>query len=110
MTMTPEQLRDFCLEQVGSDESFPFSPEVSVFKVGGKMFALSKLADEPLEVSVKCDPELSEMLRGVHASIIPGYHLPKRHWITVTLGGDVDDDHVRELIEASYDLVAPRRA
>ena len=72
------------------------------------MFALSFLSDEPLEVSVKCDPDYAEGAEETHASIVPGYHLNKRHWITVTLGGDAPDDLVRALIADSHALVAPR--
>ena len=80
-----------------------------MFKIGGKIFALSALGAETLKVSVKCDPELGEALRAEHESIVPGYHLNKRHWITVTIGGDAPDAPVRELIEDSYDLVRPKR-
>lgn len=103
--MTPGELRDHCLGLGGAEETFPFSPGVSVFKVGGKMFALSRLDAEPLTVSVKCEPELGEALRRSYASIEPGYHLNKRHWITITLGGDAEDRVVRDLVEDSYDLV-----
>ncbi len=107
--MSPEELRAWCLEFPGASQTFPFGPETSVFKVGGKIFALSPLGSEPLRVSVKCDPEVGEGLRATHESIVPGYHLNKRHWITVTLGGDAPDAQVRDLIEDSYDLVRPRR-
>ena len=106
--MDAAELRSWCLGLPGAEETFPFNPETSVFKVGGKMFALSQLASEPLSVSVKCEPELGEALRDAHDSIVPGYHLNQRHWITVTIGGDVSDETVRELIEDSHDLVAPR--
>ena len=107
--MTPEELREWCAGFPGAAETFPFNPETSVFKVGGKMFALSALASAPLKVSLKCDPEVAEGLRATHEAIVEGYHLNKRHWITVTLGADAPDRLVRELIEDSYDLVAPRR-
>ena len=107
--MDAAELRTCCLALSGAEETFPFNAETSVFKVGGKMFALSQLGSEELRVSVKCEPELGEGLREVHEAIAPGYHLNKRHWITVTIGGDVSDDMVRELIEDSHDLVAPRQ-
>lgn len=107
--MNAAGLRSKCLEMPGAEESFPFSPGVSVFKVAGKIFAISTLEDEPLKVSVKCDPDLAADLRGAHTSIVPGYHLNKRHWITVTLNGDAEDELVRQLIEDSYDLVKPKR-
>jgi predicted DNA-binding protein (MmcQ/YjbR family) len=107
--VTAAELRDCCLGLRGAQETFPFNAGTSVFKAGGKMFALSALSDEPLGVSVKCDPDYAEELRATHRSIVPGYHLNKRHWITVTLGDDAGDDLVRELIAESHALVAPGR-
>ena len=104
--MTPAQLRRLCLKLSGAEETFPFGPENSVFKVGGKMFAITPLKREPLTVSVKCEPELGEQLRGTYDEIEPGYHLNKRHWVTVTIGGAASDELVRELVAGSYDLVA----
>src|SRR6266516_3284768 len=99
------ELRACCLAQVGVLEDFPFGPEHSVFKVAGKMFALSALDRTPLEVSVKCEPEVAVQLRASYAAIRPGYHLNKRHWNTITLDGSLTDQLVRDLIEDSYDLV-----
>ena len=106
------ELRVLCLGHPGAFEDFPFGPEHSVFKVAGKMFALSALERTPLEVSAKCEPELAVALRATHAAIRPGYHLNKRHWNTITLDGSLPDRLVRDLIEDSYDLVVsglPRR-
>ena len=86
-------------------EDFPFGPEMSVFKVGGKMFAISALDRTPLEVSVKSEPELAVDLRDTYAAIRPGYHLNKRHWNTVTLDGSLPDQLIRDLVQDSYDLV-----
>ncbi|MDN3295644.1 MmcQ/YjbR family DNA-binding protein [Streptomyces ficellus] len=102
--MTPDQLRAFCLSFSDAVEDFPFGPETSVFKVAGKMFALSALDARPLTVNLKCDPELALRLRAEHPAIAPGYHMNKRHWNTVTVAG-LPDRLVRELIEDSYDLV-----
>jgi predicted DNA-binding protein (MmcQ/YjbR family) len=99
------ELRACCLAQVGAIEDFPFGPEHSVFKVAGKMFALSTLDRTPLEVSVKCEPEIAVDLRRSYAAIRPGYHLNKRHWNTITLDGRLPDRLVHDLIEDSYDLV-----
>lgn len=85
-------------------EEFPFTPETSVFKVLGKVFALSALDGEPLKVNLKCDPELAVRLREEHEAIVPGYHMNKRHWNTVTVRA-VPDTMLRELVEDSYDLV-----
>ncbi|GHD71610.1 MmcQ/YjbR family DNA-binding protein [Streptomyces goshikiensis] len=102
--MTPEQLRAFCLGFNAAVEEFPFTPQTSVFKVMGKVFALSALDAEPLKVNLKCEPELAVRLREEHAAIVPGYHMNKRHWNTVTVSG-LPDALVRELVEDSYDLV-----
>ena len=110
--MDAAQLQAYCLAQTGAIEDFPFGPEHSVFKVAGKMFALSALGRTPLEVSVKCEPDIALALRGSYDAIRPGYHLNKRHWNTITLDGSLPDQLVRDLIEDSYDLVAhalPRR-
>jgi predicted DNA-binding protein (MmcQ/YjbR family) len=104
--MDAAELRQCCLAYPGAVEDFPFGPEHSVFKVGGKMFALSSLDRTPLEVSVKCEPELAVDLRDSYEAIRPGYHLNKRHWNTITLDGSLPDQLVRDLIEDSYDLVA----
>ena len=103
--MDATELRDWCLQQGGAFEDFPFGPEHSVFKVAGKMFAVSALDRTPLEVSVKCEPELAIELRNSYGAIRPGYHLNKRHWNTITLDGSLPDQLVRDLVEDSYDLV-----
>lgn len=84
----------------------PFRPEISVFKVGGKLFALTTLDARPLTVNLKCDPDDAVRLRGEHEGlIVPGWHMNKRHWNTVTVDGELPDRLVRELVEDSYDLV-----
>ena len=110
--MNAADLRRCCLSQPGAIEDFPFGPETSVFKVAGKMFAISALRRTPLEVSLKCEPELAEALRGAHPEVIPGYHLNKRHWNTVIIDGSLSDQMIVDMIEDSYDLVVsalPRR-
>lgn len=103
--MRPDELRDHCLGFAGSEETFPFGPQTSVFKVAGKMFALSRLARTPLEVSVKCEPLLAQQLRQAHPAVLPGYHLNKRHWNTVVVDGTLPEQMIRDMIEDSYDLV-----
>lgn len=112
--MTPDELWRTCLSMngAGEDRPFPGNPELSTFKVGGKIFAFCALEETPLRVSLKCDPELAVQLRQAHAAITSGYHLNKRHWNSVTLDGTLPDRMVTELIEDSYDLVVaglPRR-
>ena len=106
--MNPKQLRALCLSFRGSQETFPFGPKTSVFKVAEKIFALSALGAEPLTVSVKCEPPLAEQLRAQHPAITAGYHLNKRHWNTITLDGSLADGMVAEMIEDSYDLVVSK--
>lgn len=103
--MDADELRASCLGFTGAEETFPFGPETSVFKVAGKMFALSALDAESLRVSVKCEPELAVALRAAHAAVIPGYHLNKRHWNTVIIDDSLAAEVVRDMIEDSYDLV-----
>jgi predicted DNA-binding protein (MmcQ/YjbR family) len=107
-TMNPEALRDYCLSLTGAEETFPFGPETSVFKVAGKMFALSQLGADSLRVSLKCEPQLAEALRETHAAVLPGYHLNKRHWNTVMIDGSLSDDAISDMIEDSYDLVVSK--
>ncbi|MGW1914851.1 MmcQ/YjbR family DNA-binding protein [Streptomyces sp. NPDC002076] len=104
--MTPQELRAFCLSFNAAVEDFPFGPETSVFKVRGKLFALTRLDARPLTVNLKCDPEDAVRLRTEHEGlIVPGYHMNKRHWNTVTVDGGLPARLVKELIEDSYDLV-----
>jgi predicted DNA-binding protein (MmcQ/YjbR family) len=104
--VSPEELRAFCLSFDATVEDFPFSPDMSVFKVLGKLFALTRLDGSPLTVNLKCDPEDAIRLREEYEGlIIPGYHMNKRHWNTVTVDGDLPDRLLKELIEDSYDLV-----
>jgi predicted DNA-binding protein (MmcQ/YjbR family) len=104
----PAELRRCCLSFTGAEETFPFGPQTSVFKVEGKMFALTALGASSLRVSVKCEPALAEALRAAHAAVGPGYHLNKRHWNTVELDGSLPDPTVRDMIEDSYDLVVSK--
>jgi predicted DNA-binding protein (MmcQ/YjbR family) len=100
-----DELKTACLALPGAVEDFPFGDEVSVFKVAGKMFALSELDGDPLQLSIKCEPELAVQLRATHPAIGPGYHLNKRHWNTVTLDGSLPDQMVTDMLGDSYDLV-----
>jgi predicted DNA-binding protein (MmcQ/YjbR family) len=103
--MDQHELKTACLALPGAAEEFPFGDEVSVFKVGGKMFALSALDGTPLEISIKCDPDIAVQLRAAHQAIRPGYHLNKWHWNTITLDGSLPDQMVTDMLTDSYDLV-----
>jgi predicted DNA-binding protein (MmcQ/YjbR family) len=103
--MEQHELKAQCLVLPGASEEFPFGDEVSVFKVGGKMFAVCNLDGQPLQLSVKCDPDIAVQLRAAHPAIAAGYHLNKRHWNTITLDGSLPDQMVTDLLGDSYDLV-----
>lgn len=103
--MDADALKAACLDLNGAEETFPFGLETSVFKVSGKMFALSALDATPLSVSLKCDPDLAVRLREQYPEIVGGWHLNKRHWNTVRLSGTLPDRLVLDMIEDSYDLV-----
>ena len=105
-TLDAAELHRWCLAQTGAVEVFTFGPEHSVFKVGGKMFALSALDRTPLEVSVKCEPELAVQLRNSYGVIRPGYHLHERHCNTVRLDGSLPD---RLVPRPHRGLLRPRR-
>jgi predicted DNA-binding protein (MmcQ/YjbR family) len=98
---------DACARQGGAELSYPFGEQTAVYKVAGKIFAVVGLERTPPQVTLKCDPEHGELLRAEHDAIAAGYHMNKRHWITVTLDGSLAPTMIEELIEDSFDLVAP---
>ena len=98
-------LRALCLAFSGAEEMYPFSPEITVFKVRGKIFAIASLDQEPPRISLKCEPWLADQLRAEHEAITPGYHLNKRHWNTIVVDGSVPEPLLRDMVEDSYDLI-----
>ena len=100
-----DDLRDLCLGLPGASEDQPFGPDALVFKVGGKMFALTNLERTAPAVNLKCDPERAVDLRERYAAVEPGYHMNKRHWNTVALRSDAPAAEVRRWVRDSYDLV-----
>jgi len=96
---------EYCLSLKATEETTPFGPDVFVYKVGGKMFALASPDEVPARVNLKCDPERALELRDEYDAVIPGYHMNKRHWNTLVLDGSVEDGLVRELVDHSYALV-----
>ncbi|MEZ0610139.1 MmcQ/YjbR family DNA-binding protein [Fibrella sp. WM1] len=103
--MSFDELRTYCLSKPATTESLPFDETTLVFKVAGKMFALSDMDSRPMRVSLKCDPERAVLLRDEHAAIEGAFHMNKRHWNTVTSDGSLRDSLIRELIDHSYELV-----
>lgn len=106
--MNLETYYEYCLSKKGVTEHFPFDEDTLVFKVGGKMFALSSLSQwekgEP-SVNLKCDPDRAQELRAQYDDIKPGYHMSKIHWNTIAVNKDVLDSLIKELIDHSYELV-----
>ncbi len=102
--MDIEKLREYCISKKGVTEEFPFGEDTLVFKVGGKMFALTGL-DGDLSINLKCDPELAIELRERYPAVQPGYHMNKNHWNTVFIDGSVSDKLVCEWIDHSYNIV-----
>ncbi len=103
--MDIETYRDYCLQKKGVTEDFPFDNKTLVFKVMGKLFALTDI-ELFKSVNLKCDPLYALELRVDFSGIIPGYHMNKKHWNTVQMNEDVPDQKIKELIDLSYDLVA----
>jgi len=99
-----ELFRDFCLSLKGTTEEFPFDESTLVFKVGGKIFALTDI-DLFNSVNLKCDPETAIELRERYSSVLPGYHMNKKHWNTVLTDGSIPDNLMLEWVKDSYELV-----
>jgi len=102
--MTLEELRNHCREYKSVSEEFPFDETTLVFKVKGKMFALTDI-EAFLSISLKCDPEDALVHREIYDSVIPGYHLSKKHWNTITVNEDVSDELILQWLGESYRLV-----
>jgi predicted DNA-binding protein (MmcQ/YjbR family) len=100
--------RAYCLAKPNVTEGTPFGADTLVFKVGGKMFALASLEEVPPRVNLKCDPERALDLRDRYEEVQPGYHMNKKHWNTVELGGGIPEAELRGMIDHSYDLVVAR--
>ena len=105
--MNIEEFREYCIAKPGVTEEFPFDENTLVFKVMGKMFALTDLVDE-FSLNLKCDPERAVQLREQYPAIQPGYHMSKIHWNTVKMDGSLSQKLVLELIDHSYRLVVDK--
>jgi len=99
-----EAYRNICMDMKGVTEEFPFDKNTLVFKVMGKMFALTDL-DLFTSINLKCVPEVGIELRERYPAVQPGYHMNKKHWITVQMDGSIQDTLIKSWILASYDLV-----
>ncbi len=102
---THKKLEDFMLAKPGTKLDYPFGPEVAVYKVMDKMFALIAEKKKPVNISLKCDPQLAKHLREKYEEVQQGYHLNKRHWNTIVASGQLSEQEIFDLINLSYDLV-----
>ena len=102
--MNIETIREYCISKKGATEGLPFGEDTLVFKAGKKIFALANL-DGDLSINLKCDPALAIELRERYSSVIPGYHMNKKHWNTIYLDGTIPDKEVFSWIDHSYELI-----
>lgn len=100
-----KEAEDYLLAKPGAKLDFPFDEHTAVYKVADKMFALMPQNKNPIRISLKCDPTLSQLLREKYESVMPGYHLNKRHWNTVVATGQLTNREIFDLIDHSYQLV-----
>lgn len=109
--MNHKKFEEYLLSFPNTWLDFPFGEGTSVYKVGnketgeGKLFAIIADGSKPLRVSLKCDPQLAENLREKYESVLPGYHLNKKHWNTIICTGQLTDDEIKDLARLSYSLV-----
>ena len=104
--MDHKTVEDYVLTMPNAVREYPFGEEVAVYKVNNKMFALITEGREPVRISLKCDPQLSVVLREKYETVMEGYHLNKKHWNTLLLTGQLPWEEVQGFIRHSYDLVA----
>lgn len=103
--MTHKQVEEYILSMPNARIDYPFGEGVAVYKVGDKMFALISEGKDPVQLSLKCDPNLAVILREKYDEVMPGYHLNKKHWNTLVLSGQMPWEEVQGLILHSYNLV-----
>lgn len=101
-----KEVEQYVLSMPNARLDYPFGKEVAVYKTGDKMFALIAEKSNPVRISLKCDPKLAQMLREKYESVMPGYHLNKKHWNTIVLSGQLAWPEVQDLIRHSYLLVS----
>lgn len=103
--MDHKTVEDYILSMPDSVREYPFGESVAVYKTGDKMFALVTEGSDPVQISLKCDPQLSQVLRERYETVMPGYHLNKKHWNTIVLTGQLTWEEIQDLIRHSYNLV-----
>ena len=106
--MNLKQLESSFLNKQGTERETPFGEEYWVYKVMGKMFGLISWQDDPVNINLKCDPDLAQNLRATYEAVNPGYHMNKEHWNTVTIDNSIPDGEIVKMIDHSYDLVVKK--
>lgn len=106
--MNLDELNTLCMSHRGAQRDYPFGPDVAVYKVMNKMFALISENSEHLQMNLKCDPDEADALRSNFEGIIPGYHMNKVHWNSVLQNKDVPDDLIASMITDSYDIIVAK--
>jgi predicted DNA-binding protein (MmcQ/YjbR family) len=105
MKMTHKKVHEYLLSMPDAELDYPFGENTAVYKAGGKMFALVTEKSNPVQISLKCDPQLAETLREKYETVLPGYHLNKKHWNTILLTGQLSWEEIQDLIRHSFRLV-----
>jgi predicted DNA-binding protein (MmcQ/YjbR family) len=103
--MTHKELEAYILEMPRTVLEYPFGEGVAVYKTNDKLFALIQEGSSPIRLSLKCDPQLAQVLREKYETVLPGYHLNKKHWNTIICSGQLGEDEIHDLIRHSYELV-----
>ena len=106
--MNKKKVKSYCLTLPLAKEDYPFGPDVQVFKIKEKLFALMTTRKGAERVNLKCDPEEAIILREIFEDVIPGYHMNKAHWNTVILSGSIPDGEIKRMIDRSYCLVVKK--
>lgn len=104
--MDHKTVEDYIMTMPGTVLDYPFGKEVAVYKTNDKMFALIAEGSDPIRLSLKCDPQLATLLREKYETVMPGYHLNKKHWNTILLTGQLPWEEIQGLIRHSYELVS----
>lgn len=109
--MTHKEIEEQLLSFPDAYLDYPFGEGVAVYKVGkkeegDKMFAIVQEGSNPVRLSLKCDPQLAQLLRDKYETVLPGYHLNKKHWNTIICSGQLNNEELGDLIRHSYQLVA----
>lgn len=104
--MDHKTVEEYILSMPNARLDYPFGKEAAVYRAGDKMFAIIAEKSDPVRLSLKCDPILAQTLRAKYDTVMPGYHLNKKHWNTIVLTGQLSWDEIKDLIRHSYSLVA----